>query len=88
MTQRSGKPATDEAPAAADPQPSFAEALNELETILRRIEGEQIDIDGLARELQRATQLLEVARAKIRRAEVEVSQIVQALDPGGPAADS
>ena len=60
--------------------PSFTEALEELEQILRRIEGEETDIDALASELKRATELLELARGKLRKAEVEVTQIVQSLD--------
>lgn len=59
---------------------SFTAAMRELEAILRRIESEEIDIDDLARELQRAAALLEIARGKIRKAEVEVSQVVQSLD--------
>lgn len=58
----------------------FGAAMEELERILRRIEGEETDIDALAEELRRATQLLEVCRGKIRRAEVEVTQIVQSLE--------
>jgi exodeoxyribonuclease VII small subunit len=57
--------------------------MDELEGILERIEGEEIDIDRLAEELRRATQLLELCRGKIRRAEVEVTQIVQSLEQGG-----
>lgn len=60
--------------------PTFTEALEELEQILRRIEGEETDIDALASELKRATELLELARGKLRKAEVEVTQIVQSLD--------
>ncbi len=67
------------------PAPAFAEAMDELEAILRRIEGEEIDIDRLAEELRRAAELLELCRAKIRRAEVEVTQIVQDLEEGAPA---
>lgn len=62
------------------PSPRFGDALAELETILARIEGEEIDIDQLGDELKRATQLLELCRAKIKKAEVEVSQIVQSLE--------
>ena len=70
---------------------SFGAAMTELESILRRVEGDEIDIDELAVELQRAALLLETCREKIRRAEVEVSQIVQTLDPPtaeGAAAES
>jgi exodeoxyribonuclease VII small subunit len=54
--------------------------MDELEGILERIEGEEIDIDQLAEELRRAAQLLEVCRGKIRKAEVEVTQIVQSIE--------
>ncbi len=63
----------------SDPM-SFSEAMEALEEILRRIEGEDTDIDALADELQRAAQLLELCRTKIRKAEVEVTQIVQQLE--------
>lgn len=59
---------------------SFSEALTELEAILQRIESEETDIDRLADELKRAAELLEICRGKIRRAEAEVTQIVQKLD--------
>ncbi len=54
--------------------------MDELEGILERIEGEEIDIDRLAEELRRAAVLLDLCRGKIRKAEVEVTQIVQALE--------
>ena len=57
----------------------FSDAVNELEEILRRIEGEEIDLDRLATELKRATALLEVCRGKVRRAEIEVRQIVDTI---------
>lgn len=81
-----------EAPVAETPvsetgAPSFSEAMAELESILARIESEEIDVDDLARELSRASRLLEIARGKIRKAEVEVTQIVQALDAEKPGSD-
>ena len=59
----------------------FRDAVQELEVILRRIEAEEVDIDDLAIELKRAAELLELCRGKIRRAEVEVSQIMNQLEP-------
>jgi exodeoxyribonuclease VII small subunit len=79
MTDTPQTPQT--APAAA---PSFRDAMDELEGILERIEGEEIDIDRLAEELRRAAQLLDVCRGKIRKAEVEVTQIVQSLEQQDP----
>jgi exodeoxyribonuclease VII small subunit len=68
--------------AQQDVNPSFSEAIQELEAILQRIDGDAIDIDRLGDELKRATELLELCRGKIRRAEVEVTQIVQKLGDG------
>ena len=65
---------------AAEAPLSFRAAMDELEGILERIEGEEIDIDRLAEELRRAAQLLDLCRGKIRKAEVEVTQIVQSLE--------
>jgi exodeoxyribonuclease VII small subunit len=67
-------------PQAGETPLSFREAMDELEGILERIEGEEIDIDRLAEELRRAAQLLDLCRGKIRKAEVEVTQIVQSLE--------
>ena len=64
----------------AGDETSFGVAMQELESILERIDGDGIDIDQLAGELRRATELLEICRGKIRKAEVEVNQIVQQLD--------
>ena len=58
----------------------FGEAIQQLEGILRQVESEEID-----EELRRAAELLELCREKIRKAEVEVSQIVQSLEE--PASD-
>jgi len=72
--------------AEANEEIRFSEAMDELQAILSRIEDDETDIDALAGELQRAAQLLEVCRGKIRRAEVEVTQIVQSLEePGADA---
>lgn len=64
----------------ADEELSFSSAMEQLEGILKGIEDEEIDIDVLGRELERAAGLLELCREKIRRAEVEVTQIVQSLE--------
>ncbi len=60
----------------------FSAAIQELEQILAGIEGDEVDLDRLAGELQRAAELLDLCRAKIRKAELEVTQIVQKLEAG------
>ena len=70
----------------------FSQAMERLEGILRRIEEEEVDIDELGVRLEEASKLIELCRAKIRKADVEVTQIVQALEesaqaPAEPDAD-
>lgn len=79
MSQKKADPesAREAIPAA---EPGFTAAMRELEAILQRIEGDELDIDRLAEELRRATALLELCRGKIRRAELEVTEIVQKLE--------
>ena len=67
---------------------SFSRSLQEIETIVEKIEAEDVDIDQLAEELQRAAELLEICRAKIRKAELEVKNIVDKLDEGEAAGPS
>lgn len=90
MTDRRDGPdreAPPEAPGAGGAETlGFGEAMGEIDAILRRIEAEKIDIDDLAEALRRASHLLEIGRAKIRRAEIEVTQIVQGLEGEGRAA--
>lgn len=66
----------------------FGEAIEQLEEILARVESAEIDIDELAEELKKATTLLEICRSKIRRAEVEVTQIVQSLEDDSESVES
>ena len=61
--------------------PGFGEAIRELEAVLARVEDDSLDIDKLASELERAAKLLEICRGKIRKAELEVAQVVQKLEP-------
>ncbi len=71
----------------SDDELGFSAAMDELERILKGIEDERVDIDVLGRELGRAAELLELCRGKIRRAEVEVTQIVQSLEEAATADD-
>ena len=62
-------------------EPGFTEAIRELEALLARVEDDSLDIDRLAAELERAAELLALCRGKIRKAEIEVAQVVQKLEP-------
>ncbi len=59
---------------------SFNEAFSELEEILRRIEKANIDVDSLVSELKKAVNLLNICRSKLRKAEVEINQILETIE--------
>ena len=63
----------------------YAAALSELETILRQLEGDSVDIDVLAERVQRAAFLIRLCRGRIQQARVEVEQIVADLEGEGGA---
>ena len=60
--------------------PGFSESMEELTAIVQSIEDDQTDIDGLAAALHRASELLELCRDKIRKVDLEVTQIVQRFE--------
>ena len=61
-------------------EPSFGEAMEQIENILDSIEGDEIDIDQLASRLDQAASLLELCRTKIRRAESEVEEVAKRFE--------
>ena len=69
-------PDTDAMPDA----PGYAEAMDELETIVAELEGEAVDVDHLSTRVQRAAELITVLRGRIGAARMEVSRVVVELD--------
>ena len=61
----------------------YAEALKELEQILRSIEQDEVDLDDLGQHVERAAQLIQLCRSKIGRAEMQVKRIVDDLEKDG-----
>lgn len=59
-------------------EPSYAEAIAEIERILERFRSEEMDVDSLAAEVRRATELIAVCKAKLQKAEEEVNKILEA----------
>ena len=64
---------------------SFSEAVGEVESIVARLENEQIDIDELAGEVQRAIELVTACRARLERTGDEVREMVTRLQEVAPA---
>lgn len=57
-------------------QPTYAEALAEVESILARMGGDNVDIDTLSADVKRATELIRTCRVRLRKAEEEVAAIL------------
>lgn len=56
---------------------TYAEAMSQIESILDRLQREEITVDNLAAEVKRATELIAECKARLHKAEEEVSKILQ-----------
>lgn len=63
-----------------DDTPGYAAAMAELETILARLEDDQLDIDLLADQVARAAYLVGLCRERLDTAKLRVTEIVADLD--------
>lgn len=66
--------------AGIDDGTTYAEAVVELEQILRELEDDRIDVDVLAARVRRAALLLRFCRGRIAGAKLEIEQVVADLD--------
>jgi exodeoxyribonuclease VII small subunit len=64
---------------AAD-QPGYAQALEELDQILRELEGSDVDVDRLADRVARASELIAVCRQRISAAKMRIDEVIAELD--------
>lgn len=56
---------------------SYKEAITEIEQILKSLREEQNSVDTLAERVARATELIALCRAKLRKAEADVNKIIE-----------
>lgn len=56
---------------------SYGESVRELEAILSRLRGVDVDIDSLAVDVKRATELIAYCRQRLAGVEDEVGRILQ-----------
>ena len=73
--------------AASDPSsvPGYADALRELDTILRELDSSDVDVDHLAERVARAAELITVCRDKITAADLQIRQVTVDLDAAADA---
>ena len=62
------------------PTPGYADALRELDAILRELEGSDVDVDRLAERVARASELITICRDKITTADLQIRQVTADLD--------
>lgn len=55
----------------------YAEAMAEIEKILARFRSDEMDVDSLAAEVRRATELIASCRERLRKAEEEVNKTLE-----------
>ena len=60
--------------------PGYAQALDELDAILRELEGSDVDVDRLADRVARATELIAVCRQRIAAARLRIDDVIADLD--------
>jgi len=60
--------------------PGYADALGELDAILRELESSDVDVDRLAERVARAAELITLCRAKISTADLQIRQVTADLD--------
>ncbi|GAB4538216.1 MAG: exodeoxyribonuclease VII small subunit [Thermodesulfovibrionia bacterium] len=63
-------------------QPSYREAIEELESIVQEIEGEGVDIDVLTEKVKRATFLIKLCKKRLRETDNEVKKILKEFEEG------
>ena len=69
-------------PAPSAGAPGYAQALDELDAILRELEGSDVDVDRLADRVARATELITVCRERIGAARLRIDEVIADLDDG------
>ena len=58
----------------------YADAMGELDDILEELERDDLDVDVLAAKVQRASELIQLCRTRIARAQADVDKVVTDLE--------
>ena len=66
---------------------TYREALEELETILRALETDAVDVDDLTTRVERSAELIRLCRHKLRHAETSLDRVFDSLDEDEQDAD-
>lgn len=61
-------------------QIKYGEAVEEIESILNKIENEELDVDDLTAKVKRVSELLAICKDKLHSTEEEVEKILKDID--------
>jgi exodeoxyribonuclease VII small subunit len=64
-------------------EPSYEAAITELERIVTDLQNDEVGVDELAAKVARGARLVELCRERLRRAELAVDEVVDALRTAG-----
>lgn len=60
--------------------PTYNEAIEEIEEILQKIESGELDVDELTDKVKRVAFLLETCKNKLRTTEIEIQKVMDSLE--------
>jgi exodeoxyribonuclease VII small subunit len=72
---------------AMTPNLTYKQATQELETILKAIENDDVDVDELTQKVQRSSELIKLCKQKLRTAEDAINQVFQDINCEDPKAE-
>lgn len=55
----------------------YEDAVKELETIVRRMESDELDVDSLTSQLKRAQQLIRLCKDRLMRTDEEIKRLLE-----------
>jgi exodeoxyribonuclease VII small subunit len=59
---------------------SYSEAYSELQTILEKLDNNELDVDQLTEQVKRAAELIKFCRGKLFETESEIEKIINEID--------
>lgn len=60
--------------------PTYNEAIDEIEEILQKIESGELDVDELTDKVKRVAYLLETCKKKLKTTESEIQKVIDGLE--------
>ena len=63
--------------------PTYGEAMTEIEEILEKIESGELDVDELTDKVKKVASLLDICKKKLKTTETEIQKVIEGLENTG-----